>query len=407
MHIRPILSTLARHKTAAALILVEIALSCAILCNALFIIGNRISLLNLPSGIAEDVLFDVRVSGIGNVEQANARTQEDLAALRRLPGVASVAVVNQVPFQSGSWNTGLSTEPDGRGTEVNAAQYNFSPGTLQTFGLNLIAGRDFLPEEYLTSEALQEMEDLSGLKIPVILSQPLAEHLFPGEQAVGRPLYIGPYQITVVGVVENLMRAAQVNGNRDYSAIYPTSMNYTDGGFYLVRVAEPGLRDELMGAAVEALSRNDPNRLIREPRSYASVRAKHFSADRDMVWLLVIVCALLLAVTALGIIGLASFWVGQRTKQIGIRRALGATRRQIMEYFLTENVLLVTGGIVVGMLLTYGLNQWLMSQYSLPRLPLYFLPAGALVLWALGLVSVYGPARRASLIPPAVATRSV
>ena len=407
MHIRPILSTLARHKTAAALILVEIALSCAILCNALFIIGNRISLLNLPSGIAEDVLFDVRVSGIGNVEQANARTQEDLAALRRLPGVASVAVVNQVPFQSGSWNTGLSTEPDGRGTEVNAAQYNFSPGTLQTFGLNLVAGRDFLPEEYLTSEALQEMEDLSGLKIPVILSQPLAEHLFPGEQAVGRPLYIGPYQITVVGVVENLMRAAQVNGNRDYSAIYPTSMNYTDGGFYLVRVAEPGLRDELMGAAVEALSRNDPNRLIREPRSYASVRAKHFSADRDMVWLLVIVCALLLAVTALGIIGLASFWVGQRTKQIGIRRALGATRRQIMEYFLTENVLLVTGGIVVGMLLTYGLNQWLMSQYSLPRLPLYFLPAGALVLWALGLVSVYGPARRASLIPPAVATRSV
>ena len=59
------------------------------------------------------------------------------------------------------------------------------------------------------------------------------------------------------------------------------------------------------------------------------------------------------------------------------------------------------------MLRSYGLNQWLMGQYSLPRLPLYYLPIGAVVLWALGLLSVYGPARRAASVPPAVATRSL
>src|SRR5690606_19519717 len=117
-------------------------------------------------------------------------------------------------------------------------------------------------------------------------------------------------------------------------------------------------------------------------------------------------CVALLLVTALGIVGLASFWVAQRTRQIGVRRALGATRGQILRYFQTENFLLVTIGIVLGMGLAFGLNQLLMRHYELPRLPLAYLPIGAGVLWALGQAAVLWPARRAANVPPAVATRS-
>jgi putative ABC transport system permease protein len=113
-----------------------------------------------------------------------------------------------------------------------------------------------------------------------------------------------------------------------------------------------------------------------------------------------------LVVTALGIVGLASFWVQQRTKQIGIRRALGATRGQILRYFQTENFLLATVGIVLGMLLAYSINLWLMSAYELPRMPIAYLPIGAVLLWLLGQVAVFGPAYRAAAVPPAVATRS-
>ncbi|MBA3485877.1 MAG: FtsX-like permease family protein, partial [Lysobacter sp.] len=95
------------------------------------------------------------------------------------------------------------------------------------------------------------------------------------------------------------------------------------------------------------------------------------------------------------------------TKQIGIRRALGATRGQILRYFQTENVLLATLGIVLGMLLAYGINMLLMQHYELPRLPAMYLPVGAIALWLLGQIAVYGPARRAAQVPPAVATRSV
>ena len=112
-----------------------------------------------------------------------------------------------------------------------------------------------------------------------------------------------------------------------------------------------------------------------------------------------------LVVTALGIIGLASFWVQQRSKQIGIRRALGATRGQILRYFQTENFLLATLGIVLGMLAAYAINLALMNMYELPRMPLHYLPLGALLLWVLGQIAVFGPARRAAAVPPAVATR--
>jgi len=114
----------------------------------------------------------------------------------------------------------------------------------------------------------------------------------------------------------------------------------------------------------------------------------------------------MLMVTALGIVGLASFWVQQRRRQIGIRRAIGATRRDILHYFQTENFLIVGGGIALGMVLAFALNLVLMKHYELPRLPLYYLPAAALVLWTLGQLSVLGPALRAAAVPPVVATRS-
>ena len=141
-------------------------------------------------------------------------------------------------------------------------------------------------------------------------------------------------------------------------------------------------------------------------KSMEDMRDEYYRQDRAMAWLLAAVIVALLVVTALGIVGLASFWVQQRTKQIGIRRALGATRGQILRYFQTENFLLASIGIAVGMLLAYAINQLLMGKYELPRLPLVYLPVGAITLWLLGQFAVFWPARRAAAVPPAVATRS-
>jgi putative ABC transport system permease protein len=222
-------------------------------------------------------------------------------------------------------------------------------------------------------------------------------------------IYFGDEKpVTVVGVVDHLVRPSIFDGDEtaDYSMLLPLRVDYTVGGYYLLRT-RPGEAQRIARDAAAALERHDPNRVILDKLTMTEIRDKFFRQDRSMAWLLVAVCVALLVVTALGIVGLASFWVQQRTKQIGVRRALGATRGQVLRYFQTENFLLASLGIVVGMLGAYGINQLLMSHYELPRLPALYLPVGAMVLWLLGQLSVLGPARRAAAVPPAVATRSV
>jgi putative ABC transport system permease protein len=188
--------------------------------------------------------------------------------------------------------------------------------------------------------------------------------------------------------------------------LMPIALPFTWGGRYAVRI-DPRQRDAVMGALDATLTKVDPNRLVIDKQTFADIRREHFKADRSMTWLLAGVSIALLVITALGVVGLASFWVQQRTRQIGVRRALGATRGDILRYFQIENFILATLGIVIGMGMAFGLNVILMHEYAIPRLPGSYLPIGATLLWLLGQIAVLGPALRASLVPPAVATRTV
>jgi putative ABC transport system permease protein len=409
MEIRPILSTLRRHKTAAALLALEVALTCAIVCNALFLIGQRLEAIGKPSGIDEDRVVEIRVNGIGTQANAAALTREDLAALRAVPGVERATTINQLPFRRrGSWNTSLSLTREQEVPTLTAAQYMGTEDLAETLGLRLAKGRDFRPDEYVDFSQIGKEIDPSKATFPVLVTQAVADKLYPDGSTLGRTVYMGNTALRVVGIVESLARPNTFQGplTQQYSIILPVRLSFAEG-FYALRVKDPARRKEVIAAAWKALDKVDPNRLHDGEATFDEIRGEYFQDDRAMAWLLLVVCAALLVVTALGIVGLASFWVQQRTKQIGVRRALGATRGQILRYFQTENFILATLGIVVGMLLAFGINQLLMGKYELPRLPAIYLPVGALVLWLLGQLSVLGPARRAAAVPPAVATRSV
>jgi len=137
------------------------------------------------------------------------------------------------------------------------------------------------------------------------------------------------------------------------------------------------------------------------------VRERAYQSDRGMALLMGVICVVLLAITAAGIVGLTSFWVGERRKQIGVRRALGATRHDILSYFLTENLLIGAGGVAVGALLAVGLNLWMVSQFEMSRFPLTYVAVGVVALLALGQAAVLAPALRAARVSPVEATRSV
>lgn len=313
--------------------------------------------------------------------------------------------INQLPFRRNSWNSSLSRVPDQERPTLSAAQYYAREGTLDTLGVELIAGSDFQPGEYREYDEVVNDPESETKGSSVILTKSAADKLFPDGDALGKTVYSGRMPLRVTGVVKVLGRPSRVEGNTQHSMVLPIRMSY-DMGFYLIRVTDPSRRDEVLKAAVTALERVDSSRLVRAKVTYEETRNKYFANDRAMVGLLITVCVALLVVTALGIVGLASFWVQQRTKQIGIRRALGATRGQILRYFQTENFLLATVGIVLGMLMAYTINLWLMNTYELPRMPISYLPIGAVLLWLLGQIAVFGPARRAAAVAPAIATRS-
>ncbi|MCL7715253.1 ABC transporter permease [Stenotrophomonas mori] len=404
MDIKPILATLTRHRVSALLITLEIALACAVLCNALFMAAARIDLVGLDSGVDEASLATLTLKDCDgcNAADINGRWLE---LLRRQPGVQAAGVVNSLPFAQRAGVAGITLDPEGKHFGGVPHFYMVDPGALQALALAPVRGRAFTAADH------QPIGNFLPANAQVWITRDFAEHLWPGEDPLGKPFWMADSHFSVAGIVDHF---AVPNPGRNeggtaatqWSVIVPVTTD-AQSGTYVVR-ADPRDLPGILRTAVAAAPALVPEALLDHEysRTLADLRQRYFTQDRAMTRLLLGVCLAMLLVTALGIVGLASFWVQQRTKQIGIRRALGATRRQVLRYFQTENLLLSGAGIVLGMLLAYGGNQALMHYFETARLPLLYLPFGALALFALGQAAVIGPAMRAAAVPPIVATRS-
>lgn len=408
LDLRPILSTLRRHRIAAGLIVLEVALTCTIVTNALHLIQTRVDHLNADSGLAEPELAVLELRGSKPVppERVAGIVAEDMARLRALPGVKAATSANQIVFGGNSNNSGVTLDPDrnSQGLRIVAAQYAGDEQLLATFGLKLVEGRNFTADEILDSnQVFSEAEPHVG---QVILNKAMADRLFPKASALGKSIYVfGSSPSLVIGVVETLthpyLHRARGGDEGGYAMIFPLRAS----GNYIVRT-DPAQLERQIKAATAALEAADPTRVVTKARSLGEMRDAFFAQDRAMAWLMAGVCVALLLVTAMGIVGLASFWVQQRTRMIGTRRALGATEGQILRYFQLENLLLTTTGILIGVAGAFALSQLLMQSYELPRLPWGYLPAGAVALWLLGQLAVWVPARRAARLAPVAALRS-
>jgi putative ABC transport system permease protein len=410
MEIRPILSALMRSKTGAILVAMQVALSLAILANALHIVNVRQEVAARPSGMAaEHEVFSLLARNMrpaGHNEQL-ALQKRQVAVLRAVPGVVSVAQVSQIPLSRSGSTSGMSANRSDQKNTIPTAVYITPDSLIKTWGLQLVEGRDFTPGE------IAEIDQNVTEEFPpqVIITRALANKLHPGGGSMlNQPVFlgsgVGAQQLQVVGVVERLQTQGAETGQRgEYSMLTPVRLTGDSDTLFTVR-AEAGQRDRVMKDAEQAIRAASPGDVIVRVRTQDEERDKRYRADRALSWMLIAVSTLLLLVTASGIVGIASLWVTQRKKQIGVRRALGARRIDILRYFLTENFMITSVGVAAGVLLALGLNHLLVSQLEMARLPPGYLLAGALVFWLLGVGAVYGPAWRAASISPATATRS-
>jgi len=410
IQIKPILVALRRHKAGTLLIALQIALTLAIVCNALFIIHQRLANLSERSGVDEANVFVIQNQWAADwtTQQIDAQVRADLLALRQLPSVRDAAPSTGYPLQGGGWDNFVTMTPDQVKPTTDSAVYMGDEHLLDTLGLRLIAGRNFRSSEVLVMGTQQVV-------IPpvVIVSKALADRLFPDGSALGKSFYaMSATPSTIVGIVDRLHRQGVSQFDKAHagqSLIWPARPDDARGIFYIVR-AKPGQLTAAMREAPKALYAQSRMRIL-DPkdgiRDYAQIRHRVFDSDRGMAILMGIISAVLLAITAAGIVGLTSFWVGQRRKQIGVRRALGATRHDILNYFLTENLMIGLGGVIVGAVLAIGVNLWMVTRFEMDRISVAYLGIGVAVLLLLGQGAVLAPALRASRVSPVEATRSV
>jgi putative ABC transport system permease protein len=411
MRLHPIIVALKRHKSGVVLIVLQIALTLAIVCNAVFIIAQRVDRLNRPTGVAEASLFRVSTLFVGaplgddkaSLDKLNALQLSDINTLRHVPDVLSASASNAMPLQGGIWVGGVGVKPDQKTPTSTFGYYYGDEQMISTLGVKLIAGRNFNAGEVIH----HTINDTSMPPVSIV-SKHLADKLYPKGDALGKTVFIDSKPSTVIGIIDTL----QVSNGGHMTWAYDTIMQPVrlSGAManYAIR-AKPGRLREAMRESRAALIAANPMRVMPDSwgvMSMGDIRDKAYRGDRGMALLMVVVCVILLGVTAAGIVGLTSFWVGQRRRQIGVRRALGARRVDILRYFQIENLFISSAGVILGVMLALGFSLWLMSHYEMPRLPVIYMLVGVVMLLVIGQVAVFVPARRASLVPPVEATRA-
>ncbi|HEY6619254.1 MAG TPA: FtsX-like permease family protein [Steroidobacteraceae bacterium] len=407
MELLSIVTGLRRHKATSALIALQVALTLCIVSNALFVVHDRLVRIDRPTGIDEADFAMFRNEWLAPQGDLKARIQGDLAVLRSAPGVADAYATNGVPLYIGGGAGGVGLKPNQETPSAYAAEYIVDDHAMKTLGIRLTEGRWFTAAEIV--ERHNSPED--GPPI-VIITRALATKLFPAGQALGSSIYVGKKASSIIGIVERLVTPllygvpAQVMDSFFENSILLPGLLVENSYLYVIR-ATPGHRDAALLASQRLLAQHDRARGIDLVHTFPAIRAESYKTDRSLASLLSLVCAMLLLVTGLGIVGLASYWVGLRRSPIGIRRALGARRVDIVRYFQIENVLIVGCGAAVGLALAVATNLWMVQKMALPRMGAHYAIAGAAIVLILGQLAVLWPARRAASIPPARATRAV
>jgi putative ABC transport system permease protein len=403
--ILPILRTLRRNKVGAALIGLQIALTLAIISNSLSVIQQRVRWMERPSGIDEANVFTLRNTWTGDPQDLKARIEGDLAALRSLPGVDDADATNAYPLGGSEWHWPLGAKPNQQDLTAWTAVYCVDDHGLAAFGVNLVAGRSFTPAE------VGEIR-IHETKFPpaVVITQNVAQALFPAGNALGQVLYFVPTGASrIVGIVQRMQRPTEASdwGNpwAEYSIFVPFQFLNNDL-IYVVRT-KPGQLAAVMRAAPAKLRELTRQRIIQDVQPFSQSRHQAHLHNRSIVIMLSVLSALLLTVTAFGVVGLTMFWVGQRRRYIGMRRALGANRLDVLRYFHTENLLIAGTGCILGVALGLAGNIWLASSMELARMSVVYICTGALIVLGLCQAAVVWPALRASFVPPAVAARGL
>jgi putative ABC transport system permease protein len=400
---RPLLTTLLRQKYAIIMLVLQTALTLAVISNGLFIVSQRLEVLQRTSGIDEANTFVLTSSGF--TEDFNPKTsmQADLAQLRQMPNIINAVATYSFPFSGSSDWDELQTVTGSDQNTVPAASYKLDEHGIEALGLSLIAG-----ENFSASEVLWQTQSSITFPSVVIITKHVAKNLFntsDWSSVVGKTIFINKvHNVVVKGVVNQLQAPWNPVDLIENSVIYPRVIT-RNSARYLIRTKTNMLQTTIANTQ-RYLAMSNQQRMIRNVQSIKTIKKQVYGPDIAAITILLVVISALTIIAAMGIAGMTRFNVLKRHKQIGIRRALGANKVDILSHFFAENIIQTTFGVFIGCILAVGLNIFLVTQYAVPKLPISFIMLSVFCLYVLGILATLKPALKAMNVSPAEATRS-
>ena len=400
LEIKPIFHALCRSKVGAILLLIQIAITTAIVSNAAFIIQDRVSYLSQETGYPEQDIFVFNVMMFGKDVSPSQQYELDEAMLRQIPGVVDAAYSSNTPLSGSGSSSDFSLKPAPEESKSARTSYMFiDEHGINTYGVKLIAGRNYTEDEVIVTDNYDELSKVT------VVTKTLLDELFPDGNGLGQTVYFGDIPMKIIGVID-LMKGPWLKDSRpDNVALLPFIKPGTNARF-VVRT-EPGQRQSVMNRVEEAMLKNYNKRVISRIRGLDDDKESYMAEDTLMMRMLIVLITILVLVTALGIFGLTLFNISKRTKQIGTRRALGARKSAIISYFLVENAMICVVGLVIGVIAAVYLGQLLMQHFSIAQLDISYVLATALAVFVMSLLAVLAPAKRAANISPSIATRTI
>jgi putative ABC transport system permease protein len=399
MEFGPIIRSLKHNKVRYLLIVVQIAITLAVVTNAITMIRDEGQKMMKTSGFDDDNIVWVSTRPFApafkDLPYRISAVNADLRAIQSTPGVVAVANTNFLPWQGGG-SSGEVSAGGGDGSKFRTQVYYNTPGILDTLGVHLVSGRNIRDTD---------IDDDPNSKAPgtAVISRDLEKLLFKGQSAVGKQLLEsgGDGVVNVVGVFDPFYNPYGWPIH-EYAVFYAGHVSRR-GAQYLVRI-KPGMMKQTVPLIEQRMLQTNNGRNI-ATKSIDEIKDNFFAQGRIVRGGMSMVILLILIVTGLGIVGVTAFSVTERRKQIGTRRALGATKAAILRYFLLENWIVTNTGLILGVLVAYGLNVLLVTKTSGAKLDWRYVVAAVVLLWLQGIIATLIPAMRATRFSPVIATR--
>ena len=402
MQLQHVISTIKKNKATSILVVLQVAITFAIVSYAVLMTLSNLALWNQPTALAEKRLVSVRYQVFDPSINMGRLIEADHELLQSIEGVTGSLMTSEIPLDSLRDNVYalyISTDEDAKSHLIE--RFDSSDDLLKMIDAKIVEGRNFTEAEKIYGHR----DSVNRTASVILVSEAFAKATFGEQSAVGKSIWQekGGEPVQIVGVYSDFL-AGEVLDNY-HTMIRPIGVYALDTGVNYLLQTSVDVNEEIL-AQIEAALYQTTGRYVSTVEALSRPKKRMYDGRGSHSFTLLGISVMAMVITALGIGGLITFTVNQRRKTIGIRRALGGTKKQIIHFFLLEVSLLTFVGLAIGCVLLMQIAQQIIDstggQFSFNAM---YVIALMLAVWGISLASAWVPAKRAAQIEPAIVTR--